>query len=75
MPRIIVPDGATVSPASGEAVNLTRPVVYIVRGGASTKLYTVKVEWKRNPALHLWDNMYDQSYIPGYQVSYGRSGG
>lgn len=43
-PEIKLAAGATISPASGETVDFTNPVVYTVKSGAATVAYTVSIQ-------------------------------
>lgn len=70
MPVVVIPDGCTVSPVSGQVVNLTSPVVYTVSNGKTSKSYTVTVTLVRDIADRMWDELSEITTVRGYQESH-----
>ena len=64
--------GATLSPASGQAINLTTPVTYTVKTVDATRDYIVSVIFKRSISQQLWDAVTEISDVVDHQTSYGR---
>ena len=64
--------GATLSPASGQVVNLTTPLSITVTKGGEIKTYTLSVIYERSISQKLWDAVNEYSNIVDHQVSYGR---
>lgn len=67
-PTVTVGSGCSVSPVSGEIVNLTSPVIYTVTNGTESKDYTVVVTLKQAVSQKLWEKMEDQNTITDHQV-------
>lgn len=67
-PTVTVGSGCSVSPVSGEIVNLTSPVIYTVTNGTESKDYTVVVTLKQAVSQELWEKMEDQNTITDHQV-------
>ena len=72
-PVVTVPDGCTVSPVSGQIVNLNSAVVYTVTNGTESKSYTVSVTLTHSAAAQMWDSLADEVNIKEHQISRGRS--
>ncbi len=70
-PEISTSAGCTVSPMSGEVVNLTRPVVYTVTLGEESREYTVSIVYERSISQQLWDEVAenDNNSVSDHQVS------
>ena len=64
--------GATPSPASGQAINLTTPVTYTVKTVDATRDYIDNVIFKRSISQQLWDAVTEISDVVDHQTSYGR---
>ena len=64
--------GATLSPASGQAINLTTPVTYTVKTVNAARDYIVSVIFKRSISQQLWDAVTEISDVVDHQTSYGR---
>ena len=71
-PSVSITEGASVSPASGEVVNLSNPLVYTVTMGTKTNRYTVTVSYIRTLSQQLWDELAEHSNVVDHQVSHGR---
>ena len=69
IPSITVPDGVTVTPASGAAVNLSAPVVYTVSNSRGSRTYTVTVVLEKSISDQLWEQMEQNNTIKDEQVS------
>jgi hypothetical protein len=63
--------GATLSPASGQAINLTTPVTYTVKTVDATRDYIVSVIFKRSISQQLWDAVTEISDVVDHQISHG----
>jgi len=79
-PVVKTTSGCTVSPVSGEVVNLTAPVVYTVMLGTESKQYTVRVVYERSISQQLWDEVSEDenNSVTDHQVSkdpHGLKGG
>lgn len=67
-PSVTVSSGCTVSPVSGEVVDLTSPVTYTVTGNGSSSTYTVIVVLEESISQQLWDKVEDDSTVADHQV-------
>ncbi|MDO4262124.1 MAG: hypothetical protein Q4C82_08595 [Eubacteriales bacterium] len=67
-PEVTVGTGCTVSPVSGEVVDLTSPRVYTVTNGTDTSYYTVIVTLEQSVSQKLWEDMEDHNTITDHQV-------
>ena len=67
-PSVTVSSGCTVSPVSGEVVDLTTPVTYTVTGNGSSSSYTVIVVLEESISQQLWDKVEDDSTVADHQV-------
>ena len=67
-PTVEVESGCTVSPVSGEVVDLTSPRVYIVTNGTETNTYTVIVTLEKSVSQQLWEKVEDDSTVTDHQV-------
>ncbi len=56
-PVVTVGSGCSVSPVSGEIVDLRNPVVYTVTNGSETSNYTVVVVLEKTMSQQLWEEM------------------
>ena len=72
VPQITVSDGAAVSPASGQVVDLSSPVAFTVKHGNETKIYIVTVVFERSTSQQLWDAVMEESDVVDHQISHGR---
>lgn len=70
VPQITVSDGATVSPVSGQVVDLVQPITYIVKSTNETKKYVVSVIFERSISQQLWDAVMKENDIVDHQVSH-----
>ena len=75
-PEITTTSGCAVSPADGEVVNLTRPIIYTVTLGEDSRTYTVSVIYQRTVSQQLWDEVSEggNNTISDHQVSYDPHG-
>ena len=71
VPEIVLTEGATASPAQGQVVDLSSPVVYIVRTVSETRSYIVSVTFERTISQQLWDALSEESDVADHQFSYG----
>ena len=71
VPEIVLTQGAAVSPAQGQAVNLSSPVVYTVSASGKTRSYIVSVVYERTISQQLWDALSEESDVVDHQISYG----
>lgn len=67
-PQVETGSGCTVSPASGEVVDLRQPVTYIVTNGTETSHYTVVVVLEKKISQQLWEKLEENSNIVDHQV-------
>ena len=67
-PSVTVSSGCTVSPVSGEVVNLTSPVTYTVTGNGGSSSYTVIVVLEESISQQLWNKVEDDSTVADHQV-------
>ena len=67
-PTVEVGSGCTVSPVSGEVVDLTSPRVYTVTNGTETNTYTVIVTLEKSVSQQLWEKVEDDSTVADHQV-------
>lgn len=67
-PTVEVGSGCTVSPVSGEVVDLTSPRVYTVTNGTETTTYTVIVTLEKSVSQQLWEKVEDDSTVADHQV-------
>ena len=67
-PTVEVGTGCTVSPVSGEVVDLTSPRVYTVTNGTETNTYTVIVTLEKSVSQQLWEKVEDDSTVADHQV-------
>ena len=65
---VAVGSGCTVSPVSGEVVDLTSPRVYTVTNGTETNTYTVIVTLEKSVSQQLWEKVEDDSTVADHQV-------
>ena len=72
IPQITVSDGASVSPASGQVVDLSSPTAFTVKHGNETKVYIVSVVFERSTSQQLWDAVMEESDVVDHQISHGR---
>ncbi|MCR4722407.1 MAG: DUF5018 domain-containing protein [Eubacteriales bacterium] len=72
VPEIVLTQGAAVSPAQGQVVNLSSPVVYTVSASGKTRSYIVSVVYERTISQQLWDALSEESDVVDHQISYGR---
>lgn len=68
VPTITLSSGCSVSPISGEAVDLRSPRVYTVTNGMLSRDYTVIVSFQKSTSQQLWEKMEDDSSIADHQV-------
>ena len=68
VPTITLSSGCSVSPVSGEAVDLRSPRVYTVTNGTLSRDYTVIVSFQKSTSQQLWEKMEDDSSIADHQV-------
>lgn len=72
-PVISLTAGSTVSPLSGQVVNLADAgLVYTVTNGAETRHYVLNVTRQRGISTQLWDKVTEHSNVQDHQVSYDR---
>lgn len=67
-PEVEVGSGCTVSPVSGEVVDLSAPKVYAVTNGTETKEYTVIVTLEKSVSQQLWEKVEDDSTVTDHQI-------
>ena len=67
-PTVKVESGCTVSPVSGEVVDLRSPVVYTVTNGNVTSNYTIIILFEQSISQQLWDKLEDNNTISDHQV-------
>lgn len=68
-PEIETGSGCTVSPVSGQVVNLSSPVVYTLTRGEEKRTYTVILTRQKSPAQIIWDKVAERMDPDDYQVS------
>ena len=68
IPSVSVSSGATVTPVSGAAVNLSAPVVYTVSNSRGSRTYTVTVVLEKSISNQLWEQMEQNNTIKDEQV-------
>lgn len=68
VPTITLSSGCSVSPVSGEAVDLRSPRVYTVTNGTLSRDYTVIISFQKSTSQQLWEKMEDDSSIADHQV-------
>lgn len=73
IPSVSVSSGATVTPVSGAAVNLSAPVVYTVSNSRGSRSYTVTVVLEKSISNQLWEQMEQNNTIKDEQVSHDHS--
>ena len=73
IPSVSVSSGATVTPVSGAAVNLSAPVVYTVSNSRGSRTYTVTVVLEKSISNQLWEQMEQNNTIKDEQVSHDHS--
>ena len=73
IPSVSVSSGATVTPVSGAAVNLSAPVVYTVSNSRGSRTYTVTVVLEKSISDQLWEQMEQDNTIKDEQVSHDHS--
>lgn len=56
-PEVTAESGCSVSPASGEVVDLSSPVVYTVTNGQAASSYTVIVTLEKSVSQQLWEKL------------------
>lgn len=67
-PQVSISAGCTVSPVSGEVVNLSEPLAYTVTNGTESSVYTVIVVLEKSISSQLWEKMEENSSIADHQV-------
>lgn len=73
IPSVSVSSGATVTPVSGAAVNLSAPVTYTVSNSRGSRTYTVTVVLEKSISDQLWEQMEQNNTIKDEQVSHDHS--
>lgn len=68
-PTVTVPSGAIVNPVSGEVVNLSTPITYIVTNGEESRSYIVSVVYQRSISQQLWDDVAGDNTVTDHQIS------
>ena len=68
-PKIETGSGCTVSPRSGQVVNLSLPVTYTLTRGDETRTYTVIVTLKKSASQLIWDKAAVKLNPSSYQTS------
>ena len=69
-PIITVPYGTSIYPSASKEVDLSKPFTYTVSGTEETRFYLVVVDFYKNVARDLWDDMFSVSTVTaGHQVS------
>lgn len=68
-PKIETGSGCTVSPRSGQVVNLSMPVTYTLTRGDETRTYTVIVTLKKSASQLIWDKAAAKLNASSYQAS------
>ena len=68
-PKIETGSGCTVSPRSGQVVNLSLPVTYTLTRGDETRTYTVIVTLQKSASQLIWDKAAIKMNPSSYQTS------
>ena len=68
-PKIETGSGCTVSPRSGQVVNLSLPVTYTLTRGDETRTYTVIVTLQKSASQLIWDKAAVKLNPSSYQTS------
>ena len=68
-PTVTVPSRAIVNPVSGEVVNLSTPITYIVTNGEESRRYIVSVVYQRSISQQLWDDVAGDNTVTDHQIS------